>query len=230
MFLLKARQLSRKQLWQNIGNMNRKTADEIIKRLAVKYPNPKPALRFSSDYELLVAVILSAQCTDERVNTVTSELFKEYNTPEKMLNLSAEELSKRILPCGLNNSKAAHILSASEDIVKKFSGKVPQSFEDLITLSGVGRKTADVMIGVAFNGDAIAVDTHVFRVSNRTGLAIGKTPYKVEQGLNAIIDKKEWSKAHHYLIFHGRETCRARKPDCNNCIISDLCEWKEKNK
>jgi endonuclease-3 len=135
-----------------------------------------------------------------------------------------------IRPCGLNNSKAEHILLATKDILTKFGGQVPSSFEDLISLSGVGRKTADVMIAVAFNGDAIAVDTHVFRVANRIGLAKGENPYQVEMQLMKRIDKNLWSKAHHYLIYHGRQVCKARKPNCQNCVISNYCEYNKKGK
>ena len=200
-------------------------ANEILKSLSELYPDAKPALEFSSPYELLVAVILSAQCTDERVNKVTAELFKEHNTPEKMLELTQEELEKIIFPCGFYRHKAAHILSASKDILEKFNGKVPETLEELKTLAGVGQKTANVVYSVAFGGDAIAVDTHVFRVSNRLGIAKGNTPAKVEEGLRAHIPKSEWSKAHHYLIYHGRRVCRSRRPDCPNCTLKEYCEY-----
>ena len=160
--------------------MDKSTAQKIIDLLAEKYPDARPELTYSSPYELLVAVILSAQCTDKRVNIVTRELFKEYNTPEKMLTLTKEQLGKMIYSCGFYNSKSEHILSASKDIVERFGGNVPDTIEDLQTLAGVGKKTANVVYAVAFGGDAIAVDTHVFRVSNRIGLADGKTPLKVE--------------------------------------------------
>ena len=208
--------------------MNKKTVGEIVSLLAKEYPDAKPQLHFKNEYELLVAVILSAQCTDERVNKVTGELFKEYNTPEKMITLTVEELSKKILPCGLNNSKAKHIIEASKSIVNNYNGKVPSTFDELIKLPGVGRKTADVLISVAFNGDAIAVDTHVFRVSNRIGIVKEDTPYKTELALMKVIDKSLWSKSHHYLIFHGRRVCKARKPDCENCVIKNLCRYKNK--
>ena len=209
--------------------MNKKTAGEIINLLSKEYPDAKPQLKYTSNYELLVAVILSAQCTDERVNKVTEILFKDYNTPEKMVTLTFEELSKIILPCGLYNAKAKNILSASNSIIEKFNGEVPSNFNDLISLAGVGRKTADVMVSVAFNGDAIAVDTHVFRVSNRIGLVKEDTPYKTELALMKVIDKSLWSKSHHYLIFHGRRVCKARNPDCQNCVIKNLCRYKNKN-
>lgn len=208
--------------------MNKLKISKIIARLALEYPDAKPQLNYNSEYQLLVAVILSAQCTDKRVNMVTEELFKEYGTPENMLKLSKEELAIKILPCGLNNSKASHIISATKDIVEVYGGKVPTSFDDLIKLSGVGRKTADVMVAVAFNGDAIAVDTHVFRLANRIGIVKENTPYKTEMQLMKKIDKSLWSKSHHYLIYHGRNVCKARKPLCSQCVIKDLCEYKDK--
>lgn len=206
--------------------MNKRKAKIVIEKLANEYPNAKPELNFSSEYELLVAVILSAQCTDKRVNEVTKELFKSYNTPNLMLTLTKAELAKIILPCGLNNSKAEHILSASKQIVEEFGGNVPNTYEGLLKLAGVGRKTANVVYSVAFGGDAIAVDTHVFRVSNRIGLADAKTPNETEKQLMNNIDKDKWSKSHHYLIFHGRRVCTARSPKCSDCVINKECERK----
>ena len=198
-------------------------SDEILKQLEELYPDAAPALRFRSPYELLVAVILSAQCTDERVNRVTEKLFAEHNTPESMLALSQEELERYIYSCGFYHNKAAHILSASRDIVEKFGGQVPSTLEELRTLAGVGRKTANVVYAVAFGGDAIAVDTHVFRVANRLGLAEGNTPEKVEEGLCKVIPKEKWSRAHHWLIYHGRRVCHSQKPDCAHCTLAPLC-------
>ena len=198
---------------------------KILDELANLYPSAQPALQFKSQYELLVAVILSAQCTDERVNKVTAVLFEKYNTPEKMLTLTQEELEKYIFSCGFYLNKAAHILSASRDIVEKFGGEVPPTLEQLKTLAGVGRKTANVVYAVGFGGDAIAVDTHVFRVSNRLGIAEGKTPDKVEDALCAVIPKELWSKAHHYLIYHGRQVCHSQKPDCVNCTLKAYCKF-----
>ena len=198
---------------------------KILDELANLYPSAQPALQFKSQYELLVAVILSAQCTDERVNKVTAVLFEKYNTPEKMLTLTQEELEKYIFSCGFYHNKAAHILSASRDIVEKFGGEVPPTLEQLKTLAGVGRKTANVVYAVGFGGDAIAVDTHVFRVSNRLGIAEGKTPDKVEDALCAVIPKELWSKAHHYLIYHGRQVCHSQKPDCVNCTLKAYCKF-----
>lgn len=187
------------------------------------YPDAKPALIYRTPYELLVAVILSAQCTDERVNKVTKVLFEHYDTPEKMIALSQEELEKYIFSCGFYHNKAKHILSASRDILEKFGGQVPETLEELQTLAGVGRKTANVVYAVAFGGDAIAVDTHVFRVSNRLGLASGNTPQKVEEGLQKAIPKELWSIAHHYLIWHGRRVCHSQKPDCAGCTLKEFC-------
>lgn len=198
---------------------------EILCELEKLYPQAAPALHFNSPYELLVAVILSAQCTDERVNKVTAELFKEYNTPQKMLTLSQQELEKRIFSCGFYRNKAAHILSASRDIIEKFGGQVPADHAALKTLAGVGQKTANVVYAVAFGGDAIAVDTHVFRVSNRLGLAHAATPEKTELQLNAAIPKDMWSRAHHWLIFHGRRVCHSQRPDCANCTLKTWCEY-----
>ena len=197
----------------------------ILKELASLYPDAQPALKFSSPYELLVAVILSAQCTDERVNKVTEVLFREHNTPETMLKLTQDELEKYIFSCGFYHNKASHILSASRDILEKYNGVVPNTLEELKTLAGVGQKTANVVYAVAFGGDAIAVDTHVFRVSNRLGIAEGKTPAKVEEGLCRALPKSEWSKAHHYLIYHGRRVCHSQRPDCTNCTLKNLCNY-----
>lgn len=198
--------------------------DEILAELKRLYPDAKPALKYSSPYELLVAVILSAQCTDERVNKVTEVLFKEHNTPADMLKLSADELEKYIFSCGFYRAKAAHILSASRDICEKFGGEVPRDFDALKTLAGVGQKTANVVWSVAFGGDAIAVDTHVFRVSNRLGLAHATTPEKTEEQLKAAIPRSDWSKAHHWLIYHGRQVCHSRKPNCEGCTLKGFCE------
>ena len=201
---------------------DKKTALEILEKV---YADAKPALRFNSPYELLVAVVLSAQCTDERVNKVTAVLFEKYNTPEKMLTLSQAELEKYIFSCGFYRMKAAHILSASRDILEKFNGQVPERIEELTSLAGVGKKTANVVYSVAFGGDAIAVDTHVFRVSNRLGLAKGKTPIEVETGLQKAIPKSDWSKAHHWLIWHGRKICHSQRPDCLNCPLAHICDY-----
>lgn len=205
--------------------MEQKTVESVLSELEKLYPDAAPALEFTSAYELLVAVILSAQCTDERVNKVTKVLFEKYNTPEAMLTLSQEELEKYIFSCGFYRNKAAHILSASKDILQKFGGNVPSTLEEMKTLAGVGQKTANVVYSVWFGGDAIAVDTHVFRVSNRLGISEGKTPFKVEEGLCRAIPKELWSKAHHYLIFHGRQVCHSQKPDCARCTLKEFCKY-----
>ena len=201
------------------------TTDEILSTLERMYPDAAPALQFGSPYELLIAVILSAQCTDERVNKVTKVLFEKYNTPEKMLTLTQEALEQYIFSCGFYHNKAKHILSASHDIMEKFGGEVPSTLEELRTLAGVGRKKANVVYAVAFHGDAIAVDTHVLRVANRLGIAKGSTSDKVEAGLCAAIPKDLWSKAHHWLIFHWRRVCHSQRPDCDHCPLAPLCEY-----
>ena len=201
------------------------TYEKVLAELERLYPDARPALRYRSAYELLVAVILSAQCTDERVNRVTEILFREHGTPEGMLRLSQEELEKYIFSCGLYRSKAAHILSATRDIVERFGGEVPSDMKRLRSLAGVGQKTANVVYSVAFGGDAIAVDTHVFRVSNRLGIAKAETPPKTEEQLKAAIPQEDWSKAHHWLIYHGRQVCHSQKPDCANCTLAPDCEY-----
>ena len=206
------------------------TKEEILKELARLYPDAGPALQFRTPYELLIAVMLSAQCTDERVNKVTKVLFREHDTPEKMLTLSQEELEKYIFSCGFYHNKAAHILSASKDILERFGGEVPSTREELETLAGVGRKTANVVYAFAFDGNAIAVDTHVFRVANRLGLAPGKTPFEVEKGLMALIPEHDWSKAHHWLIWHGRKVCHSQRPSCDACTLAPLCPYFAKTK
>lgn len=208
--------------------MNKQNKEKALAELARLYPDAKPALVYTTPYELLVAVILSAQCTDERVNKVTAVLFEKYSTPQAMVTLSQKELEKYIFSCGFYRMKSEHILSASRDILEKFDGEVPGTIEELMSLAGVGKKTANVVYSVAFGGDAIAVDTHVFRVSNRLGLAKGKNPLEVEAGLNKAIPKSDWSKAHHWLIYHGRRVCHSQKPDCAGCTLQDVCDYFKK--
>lgn len=213
----------------------RERYDKILEILSKDYEGAKCALNFRSPYELLIATILSAQCTDERVNIVTSELFKEYNTPEKMITLSEEELGDKIHSCGFYKNKSKNILGATREILTKHAGNVPDNMEALIELPGVGRKTANVVLSNAFGVPAIAVDTHVFRVSNRLGLAKGKTPEEVEKNLMKNIPKNMWSDAHHYIIWHGRKVCNARKPNCEHCSLAPYCQYfagieKEKSK
>ena len=205
--------------------MKKSAKQSALAELEKLYKGAKPALKFRTPYELLVAVILSAQCTDARVNIVTEKLFANYSTPKAMCTLTQEELEKYIFSCGFYRMKAELILSASKDILEKFDGEVPKTVEQLQTLAGVGKKTANVVYSVAFGGDAIAVDTHVFRVSNRLGLAKGKTPEKVEEGLQKAIPKKDWSKAHHWLIYHGRLVCHSQKPDCEQCTLKEYCDY-----
>ena len=209
-----------------------KTTDKkkALAELEKLYPDAKPALRYTTAYELLVAVILSAQCTDERVNKVTAVLFENYSTPEKMVTLSQTELEKYIFSCGFYRMKAEHILSASRDILEKFNGEVPKTIEELMSLAGVGKKTANVVYSVAFGGQAIAVDTHVFRVSNRLGLAKGKTPLEVEKGLNKAIPASDWAKAHHWIIYHGRKVCHSQKPNCKECTLQEYCDFLKSKK
>ena len=198
----------------------------VLEELASLYPDAKPALRYTTAYELLVAVILSAQCTDERVNKVTAVLFEKYSTPQAMVTLSQKELEEYIFSCGFYRMKAEHILSASKDILEKFGGEVPNTVESLMELAGVGKKTANVVYSVAFGGAAIAVDTHVFRVAARIGLSVGaKTPRATELQLEKYIPSALLPKAHHWLILHGRYTCIARRPKCGECGIAPWCKY-----
>ncbi len=197
----------------------------ILSKLLEMYPDADTELEFKSNYQLLVAVILSAQCTDKRVNVVTRELFKEYGTAEKMVTLSQEELEKKIFSCGFYKNKAKNILSTSKIIIEKFGGKVPQDFDDLQSLPGVGRKTANVVASVAFNIPAIAVDTHVFRVANRIGLSDAKDELHTELQLQKVIPQEMWLKAHHLIIWHGRRCCESRNPKCEKCLLVDECKY-----
>ena len=205
--------------------MDKQNIDNILKILKETYPEAKCALNFGSPYELLVSTMLSAQCTDVRVNKVTSELYKKYNTPEKMISLTEEELGEKIKSCGFFRNKSRNILLTSRELVEKYGGEVPHTMEQLIELPGVGRKTADVVLSNAFGVPAIAVDTHVFRVSNRLGIAKGSTPHKVEMELMKSIPKSMWSDSHHYLIWHGRRICKSRKPDCEHCPLALYCKY-----
>jgi endonuclease-3 len=208
-----------------VKNLDKENIGNIIKVLSETYPNAKCALEFESPYELLVSTILSAQCTDVRVNQVTNELYKQYNTPEKMISLTEEELGEKIKTCGFYRNKSKNILGATRDIIQKYEGKVPDTMEELIELPGVGRKTANVVLSNAFGVPAIAVDTHVFRVSNRLGIAKGDTPEQVEKGLMENIPREMWSDTHHYLIWHGRQICKSRKPQCEICPLAPYCEY-----
>lgn len=205
--------------------MDSKNIEKILKILGETYPDAKCALEFGSPYELLVSTILSAQCTDVRVNKVTGELYKEFNTPEKMVELTEDELADKIRSCGFYRNKSKNILAASRTIIENYHGKVPETMDELIKLPGVGRKTADVVLSNAFGIPAIAVDTHVFRVSNRLGIGKGSTPLKVEEELMKNIPREKWSISHHYLIWHGRRICKSRKPDCDHCPVAPYCEY-----
>jgi len=208
-----------------------KKVEKIISYFDELFPNPKCALNFSSNYELLVAVILSAQCTDARVNIVTEKLFKVANTPEKMLELGREKLKEIIFPCGFYNNKSTAIIQTSEDLVNRFSSLVPSTLDELVSLRGVGRKTANVVIANAFNGQTIAVDTHVHRVSKRLGLAKqNSTPFECEKDLLKIIPFEKRSKFHHQTIWFGRTICKARKPLCDKCQLKDVCPYYKNKK
>ena len=205
-----------------------KREKEIIDKLSKMYEGSKSALEYNNPFELLIAVILSAQCTDKRVNIITKRIFPQYGMPEKIAALKQEKLEDLIRDCGLFRSKAKNIKTACQLIMDKFNGQVPDNMEDLLTLPGVGRKTANVVMSQAFGMPAIAVDTHVFRVSRRLGLASGKDPETTEQELMKLLPKKYWSDAHHWLIWHGRLICKAQKPLCAKCELADLCKSEDK--
>ncbi len=205
--------------------MDRATADRILDELAVLYPEAAPELDFSNPYETLIAVILSAQCTDKRVNMVTEKLFPLFPDAFAMAKLEPEELEPYIRECGLYHNKAKNIVAACRALVEQYDGVVPDTREQLMKLPGVGQKTAGVVLMAAFGDAQIPVDTHVFRVSRRIGLADADTADKVEKQLQDILEKSRWSHAHHLLIFHGRRCCAARKPACERCPLADgLCE------
>ncbi len=208
--------------------MNRAKRTEIFSRLRDANPNPTTELRYSSTFELLVAVILSAQATDKGVNKATARLFPTANTPQAILALGEAGLKAHIRTIGLFNSKAKNIMAACRILVDAHGGEVPRERAALEALPGVGRKTANVILNTAFGEPAMAVDTHIFRVANRTRLAVGKTPLAVEQRLLRLVPKAFLQDAHHWLILHGRYVCTARKPRCPECIIADLCEHKHK--
>ncbi len=208
--------------------MDSKTVAEIFRRLKRQNPKPTTELNYRTPFELLIAVILSAQATDKSVNKATAELFKVANTPEAILALGEKGLKKYIKTIGLFNTKAKNIVQTCRILVEKYGGEVPADRKALESLPGVGRKTANVVLNTAFGHPTIAVDTHIFRVANRTGLAPGKTVREVEEKLNRVVPPRYRKDAHHWLILHGRYTCTARKPRCDTCIIADLCEYPEK--
>ena len=208
--------------------MDTKVATEIFKVFTKINPEPTTELKYKNNFELLVSVILSAQATDVSVNKATKNLFKLANNPKSILQLGLTGLKQEIRTIGLYNNKAKNILKTCEYLISKHKGRVPKDREALEQLPGVGRKTANVILNTAFSKPTIAVDTHVFRVANRTGLAKGETPIKVEHGLLSVIPKKYLINAHHHLILHGRYVCLARKPLCYKCHITNHCAFKEK--
>ncbi len=208
--------------------MDTKEGSKKLELLKEMHPNAGCELHFGSVFELLVAVMLSAQCTDKRVNMITDELFKVYNTPEQFASLTLDELKPYIFSCGFFNNKGKNIIETSKTLVEKYGGKVPSEFDELVALPGVGRKTASVVTCVGFDEPAMPVDTHVFRVARRLGLSDGNTPEKVESDLKKIFPKEEWNAAHHTMIFHGRYVCDSRKPKCGECLLKSVCRY-EKN-
>jgi endonuclease-3 len=202
-----------------------KNVNKILDVLEATYPDAQCELNYTTPFELLIATILSAQCTDVRVNKVTEVLFKKHNAPEDFSKLSVEEIGEEIKSCGLYKSKAENIKATSEILCSIYKGKVPKTLEELTELPGVGRKTANVVLSNAFNQEAMAVDTHVFRVANRIGIVHTKTPGKTEFALMEAIPKNRWSHSHHLLIFHGRRICKARKPECSVCPIKNDCNY-----
>ncbi len=209
--------------------MNPRKRREIFERLQAENPQPTTELQYKTPFELLIAVILSAQATDKGVNKATEKLFNQASTPRGILALGEDGLKEQIKTIGLYNSKAKNIITTCRILVEKHNSEVPTDREALEALPGVGRKTANVILNTAFGQPTIAVDTHIFRVSNRTGLAPGKTVYEVEKKLLKFVPEEFKLDAHHWLILHGRYVCTARKPRCNACIIEDLCEYKQKS-
>lgn len=209
----------------NNKEMSREEWDrEVLRILSETYPDAKPELDFSNPFELLIATILSAQCTDKQVNKCTPALFRDHPNAASMAEMTPDELSVYIKPCGFFNTKAKNIIAACKELAEKYGGEVPADRDALEALPGVGRKTANVVLSNAFGVPAIAVDTHVFRVSNRLGLAEAKTVEQTEIQLMQHIPMDSWSIAHHYLIFHGRRICSAKKPNCECCTLRELCK------
>ena len=204
--------------------LNKQQIKTVLERLSGEHPNPKPALLFTTPFELLIATMLSAQCTDKQVNKVTRVLFPVYNTPQQFAALSEEELFSYIKGCGLYQTKGKNIIAASKLLLEQYGGEVPKDRDELTKLPGVGRKTANVVVSNAFGIPAIAVDTHVFRVANRIGITAAKDVLNTEKQLMAAIPEADWGDAHHWLIFHGRQVCSARNPKCGTCPLWDICE------
>jgi len=208
--------------------MNPQKRREIFLRLKKENPHPTTELHYSTPFELLIAVILSAQATDKGVNKATEKLFKAANTPAAILKLGEQGLKRYIKTIGLYRSKAKNLIALSKKLVEEHGGKVPDSREVLMTLPGVGRKTANVVLNTAFGQNTIGIDTHAFRVANRTGLAPGKTPLDVELTLDRVVPERYKHNCHHWLILHGRYVCKARKPECWRCLINDICLYEPK--
>lgn len=208
--------------------MNKETRHKIFQRFQERNPNPTTELEYSTPFELLIAVMLSAQATDVSVNKATARLFPVANTPKELLELGEEKLKSYIKTIGLYNSKAANVIKTCKILLDEHQGEVPDNRNALEALPGVGRKTANVILNTAFGQPTIAVDTHIFRVARRLGLASGKTPLAVEQELEKKVPQEFLQDAHHWLILHGRYICVARKPRCPECFLRDLCEYKEK--
>lgn len=208
--------------------MNREKRIEIIRRLAAERPDPKSELDYTTPFELLIAVMLSAQATDKSVNIATAKLYPVANTPEAIFALGIEGLEGYIHTIGLYKSKAKNVIATCRILMERFAGQVPDSFDALVSLPGVGAKTANVVLNVAFGHPTIAVDTHIFRVANRTKVAVAKTPDEVADKLVKWMPKDYLKNAHHWLLLHGRYCCKARKPECARCPILDLCEYNEK--
>ena len=208
--------------------MNKAIREQLFGRLARQNPDPQTELRYRSSFELLISVILSAQATDVGVNKATRGLYKVANTPQAIYDLGIDGLKEHIKTIGLFNTKAKNVIKTCKILIDQHAGEVPDDRDALEALPGVGRKTANVILNTAFGHPTIAVDTHIFRISNRTGIAKGKTVLEVEKRLLRTTPKEFMLGAHHWLILHGRYVCKARKPDCNNCIIEDLCEYKKK--
>jgi len=209
--------------------LNQNKAFLLIKLLDKSIKNPKTSLKYRNRFTLLTSVVLSAQCTDLNVNNVTKIIYKKYYTPKHFVNLGINKIRNLIKKIGLFNNKAKNLYNLSKILIEKYQSKVPNKFEDLISLPGVGRKTANVVLNAAFNKATVAVDTHVFRVANRTGLSNGKSPERVESQLLKILPTKHIKKAHHLILLHGRYICKARNPLCKKCVINKICLYKEKN-
>lgn len=209
--------------------MDNKRAQKILDELKKMHPDAGCELNYGTPFELLVAVILSAQCTDKRVNEVTKDLFKKYNTPEQYATMTPAELEPLIHSCGFFHNKAVNIIGAAKGIVDRFGGEVPKTMAELTSLPGVGRKTASVVMTVAFDEPAMPVDTHVFRVSGRLGLSHGKNPEQVEKDLKDLYPPSDWNIVHHTLIFHGRYICKALRPNCNECTLTEYCPYFKEN-